>query len=209
MGFSESPRNDIYGTDGQNLYNNPFANTSMLVELSNGGIARMSENRCLAWHFPVTYVSQFYGTEGSYEFSVANHFLSHWQEENPHKVDMKDVSAELLPESLTALKKENYEEAVRCVGNGYGFREVSPIQPVHRLPKEFEGLPNGHNGTHQFLIDDFCKAYATGKLSPTNIWAVARFNLPGLIAHQSALQGGKVMDVPDLGAPPADWEVLP
>ena len=209
FGYAGSPRTDIYGFGGVNHYENPFGNEVMLAERSNGGIARISENRCLAWQSPETYISQFYGTEGSYEFAVAHHYMSKWQEENPHKVDMKDVSAELLPESLTALKKENYEEAVRCVGNGYGFREVSPIQPVHRLPKEFEGLPNGHNGTHQFLIDDFCKAYATGKLSPTNIWAVARFNLPGLIAHQSALQGGKVMDVPDLGAPPADWEVLP
>jgi hypothetical protein len=49
---------------------------------------------------------------------------------------------------------------------------------------------------------------ATGLLSPTNIWQAARFNLPGLVAHQSALQGGILMDVPDLGEPPADWPVL-
>ena len=58
------------------------------------------------------------------------------------------------------------------------------------------------------MVDDFCQAMATGYLSPTNIWQAARFNLPGLVAHQSALQGGVLMDVPDLGDPPQDWPVL-
>ncbi len=213
FGFKGSPRTDIYGQEGQNLYNNPFSNQAMLVELSNGGIARISENRCLGWYAPETFISQFYGTDGGYEFSVANHFLSTWDPDNvknnTHKTKMVDVSAELMPESVQQLKKEDYDQAVQKIAEGMGFFDISPIQPVCRLPKEFEGLGNGHNGTHHFLIDDFCKAYATGKLSPTNIWAVARFNLPGLIANQSALQGGKVLDVPDLGDPPADWEVLP
>ena len=60
----------------------------------------------------------------------------------------------------------------------------------------------------QFLVDDFCRAMAEDKLSPTNIWQVARFNIPGLTAHKSALAGGVPMDVLDLGDPPADWEVL-
>ena len=73
-----SPRTDIYGKDGQNLYGNPFGNTAMLLTLSNGGIARISENRNLGWKSPETYISQFYGTEGCYEFSVAHHYFSSW-----------------------------------------------------------------------------------------------------------------------------------
>ena len=70
LGYKESPRTDIFGTDGQNLYNNPFSNEVMLAELSNGGIARISENRCVGWKAPETYISQFYGTDGGYEFAV-------------------------------------------------------------------------------------------------------------------------------------------
>jgi len=44
----------------------------------------------------------------------------------------------------------------------------------------------------------------TGKQSPTNPWAAARYNLPGLIAHQSALNGGTLMDIPDPGDPPGE-----
>ena len=209
MGYRGDPRTDIFGTEGQNIYGNPFSNESMLIELSNGGIVRISENRGLGWHAPETAISKFYGTDGSYEFSVANHYFAHWKEDNPCRVDMIDVSDELQPEDIAKLIREDHDEAVRQLSSGAGFSSTSPIQPLSRLPKEFEGLHNGHNGTHHFLIDDFCRAYETGKLSPTNIWAVARYNIPGLLAHESALRNGEPIDVPDLGDPPADWEVLP
>ena len=208
FGYKGSPRTDIFGTDGQNNYNNPFSNTTMLLELSNGGIARISENRCVGWHAPETYISQFYGTDGAYEFSVARHSLAQWDPEKPNTVIMKDVTAELQPKEVYELINSNYDEAIYQIGRGIGFRSTSPIQPLHRLPKELSGVHNGHNGTHHFIVDDFCRAYDTGKLSPTNIWNVARYNIPGLMAHQSALNGGQVMDVIDLGNPPEDWEVL-
>ena len=208
FGFANSPRNDIYGTDGQNHYNNPFANTAMLLELSNGGIARISENRCVGWKCPETYISQFYGSEGGYEFSVAKHHLSHWDPERPGSVIMEDVTEELQPPCVVEAINKNYADGIQQIADSLGFRDHSPIQPIHRVPPEFTGLPNRHNGTHHFLIDDFCRAYETGKLSPCNIWQVARFNIPGLMAHESALQGGKTLDVIDLGEPPADWEVL-
>lgn len=211
LGFSGSPRTDIF-TPENNLYANPFSNTTALFELSNGGIMRISENRCVGWHAPETYISQFYGTDGGYEFSVARHSLATWDEKKPDEpvtnVIMRDVTSELQPENVTALIERDYPKAIADIARGMGFTDESPVQPTARLPKEFDGLPNGHNGTHKFLIDDFCTAVATGKLSPTNIWAVARFNLPGLFAHQSALAGGKPVAVPDLGDPPADWEVL-
>ena len=208
LGFSGSPRTDIYGVDGQNIYNNPFANTTMLLELSNGGIARVSENRCVGWRAPETYISQYYGTDGGYEFSVAHHSLAHWDPERPGKVIMEDVTKELQPKCISDVLYSDYANTIQNIADGSGFYDSVPIQPVERLPEEFKGMENGHNGTHHFLIDDFCRAFETGKLSPTNIWQVARYNIPGLLAHESALQGGVAIDVPDLGEPPEDWEVL-
>lgn len=215
LGCRVAPIDNVYGEKGENFYNNPFSNTSMLLELSNGGIARISENRCVGWRAPETYVSQFYGTDGGYEFSVAKHHLASWKKEDvergtddPIRVDMKDVTKMLMPESIFEEICSDYDSAIQHIADGAGFRETSPVQPVERLPKEYKDIPNGHNGTHHFLIDDFCRAYETGKLSPTNIWQVARWNIPGLLAHQSALQGGVPIDVIDLGNPPEDWEVL-
>ena len=209
FGFEGSKRDDIYGTEGQNEYNNPFSNEVMLMKLSNGGIARISENRCIGWVAPETYITQFFGDSAGYEFSVARHSLSRWNPDDDHKTIMQDVTAELQPKPLAELINSNYDEAIQQIATGGGWTEASPAQPTERLPEAFRGMHNGHNGTHHFLIDDFCRAYETGKLSPTNIWAVARYNIPGLIAHKSALAGGQPMDVPDLGNPPEDWEVLP
>lgn len=208
MGYRGSPRTDIFGMEGQNLYDNPFSNTAMLMELSNGGIVRISENRCVGWMSPETYISQYYGTDGGYEFSVARHHLAHWDPDRPGKVIMQDVTQELQPERIYKQIEADYRVAIQNIADSDGFLDTSPIQPVERLPETYKGLNNGHNGTHHFLIDDFCRAFATGKLSPTNIWEVARYNIPGLLAHQSALNGGMPIEVPDLGDPPADWEVL-
>ena len=122
---------------------------------------------------------------------------------------MKAVTEELQPPQVVEIIKEDRDRAIQRIADGFGFFFTSPVQPVERLPEEFAELKNGHNGTHHFLIDDFCRAYETGKLSPTNIWAVARYNIPGLVAHESALNGGIPMEVPDLGDPPTDWEILP
>jgi hypothetical protein len=77
--------------------------------------------------------------------------------------------------------------------------EVSKIHPVHRLPKEFLGLESGHCGSHHFLVDDFVKSCVSGAQPPINIYQAARYVIPGLIGHESAMQGGVLLDVPDFG----------
>jgi len=65
------------------------------------------------------------------------------------------------------------------------------------------GLPNGHSGAHQFLVDDFVKACVNNTLPPNNVWQASRYLIPGLIAHESAMKGGVLLEVPDLGDAPA------
>lgn len=35
-----------------------------------------------------------------------------------------------------------------------------------------------------------------------HIWAAARYNIPGFVAHESALRNGELLEIPDLGDPP-------
>ena len=56
--------------------------------------------------------------------------------------------------------------------------------------------------SHQFLIDDFCKAAYHGTLPTVHAWLAARFTVPGLVAHEAVKAGGAVLDVPDFGEPP-------
>jgi hypothetical protein len=63
-------------------------------------------------------------------------------------------------------------------------------------------MPTGHEGSHQFLVDDFVTAVVRHTLPPVNAWVAARYTLPGIVAHQSALQGGVRLAIPDFGDAP-------
>ncbi len=94
--------------------------------------------------------------------------------------------------------------------HGWQWNGFSQVQDAERerLPESFKAIPNhnGHMASHQLLIDDFCTAAANGTLPKVNAWLAARFTIPGLIAHESAKQGGVLLDIPDFGAPPTEEE---
>ena len=203
FGYEDKIDTDIFG-DGMNYWNNPFSNSSMLIKLDNGGIVRISENRRVAWHFPETYISTFNCTDASYECSLLQHSYVSMDEKGHIKYE--DLSDQLNPSEVTAHKNE--PDFMNRALNGEWQVGEAPIQIVNRLPKEWDDLGTGHGGTHKFMVDDFCQAYMTGKLSPTNAWQAAKYNLPGLVAHKSAIQGGVTLDVPNFGEPPQDLEVL-
>jgi predicted dehydrogenase len=85
---------------------------------------------------------------------------------------------------------------------------VCELHEVERLPGEYVGLRNGHCGSHHFIIHDFLEAIDTGKLPPNHVWLAARFNNPGVVAHESCKREGERLPIPDFGKPPADKECL-
>jgi hypothetical protein len=91
---------------------------------------------------------------------------------------------------------------------GKKFLGLSPAQPFWQLPLEFAGVPNGHDGTHVFLVNDFVRSVVAQKLPPNHVWQAARYNAPGIVAHESAKRDGERLSIPDFGMPPADWAVL-
>ena len=79
----------------------------------------------------------------------------------------------------------------------------SPIHPVELLPQKFLNLPNGHEGSHQFLVCEFVNSVAGGRMPYNNVWESARNCLPGIVAHASAQHDGEWMDIPDFGDAPS------
>ena len=185
-----------------NPWGNPFSGEFSLMELSCGGVARVSEVRRIGYKSPSSYISGFYGTQGSYQFSNAQHLVTSLTKAG---VDIRDVSDEVNPAAMTEHKTDPdfKHNAANHVWQGDSFSPVQADQ-VARLPKEYQGLPNGHMASHQFLIDDFLTALQTGKLPYVNAWRATRYTIPGLMAHQSAMQGGIPMDIPDFGDPPEE-----
>jgi predicted dehydrogenase len=192
VGFVDRHPDNLYARE-DNVWKNPFSNETMLCRMSDGSSARISEFRRIG--HPGTVGMRLYGTEAGYEEQVGS---KTWITKD--RTACIDLSDQLKCKDVPATAADGHMAKVTSEDGTH--RGVSDVHPVHLLPVEFNGLPNGHNGSHQFLVHDFVTACVTGTTPTNNVWAAARYLLPGLVAHESALKGGELMDVPDLGDPP-------
>lgn len=197
FGYEDQEMDGFFGK-GTNQWDNLYSNSYSLMQLANGGTARVNECRRIGYKAPSSYVSSFYGTEAGYQFMNAQHLLTTKTKEG---VDLRDVSDFVNPEEMT-LHKADTDFKQKVANHTWQWDDFSPIQAEERkrLPKSYEGLGNGHMASHQFLIDDFCTAaYNEKQPEVNNAWMAARYTVPGLIAHQSVLKGGETLNVPDFG----------
>jgi predicted dehydrogenase len=194
LGFVDQHEDVVFGA-GRNHWDNPFSNESALMRTSDGGMMRINEMRRVGWFGGNSVYMSFFGTEGSFE---QNAVASCWA--TRRAADLSDLTEELKCAPSARLNGEG-----KTAGAGPGqefFTGVCKHHPVGRLPETFKGLPNGHCGSHQFLVDDFVTAWAKGTLPPCNVWNSARWNIPGLIAHESAKRNGEMLPIPDMGDAP-------
>jgi hypothetical protein len=177
------------------LFDNDFSNATALFELDNGGIMRINEMRRVGYPSRIRESRfRYFGTEASFE-QLAQ--VSVWQD----KETVFDISAELSTEGSVDLDDPSLAHVAPELRDGF----VSGYAQVHepgRLPASYRGLPSGHEGSHHFLADDFVRAVVDRTLPPVNAWVAARYTLPGIIAHQSALRSGERLAVPDFGPAP-------
>jgi predicted dehydrogenase len=168
------------------MFGNDFSNASALFELDGGGSMRINEFRRVGYpsHLRESRF-RYFGTEASMEQLA---LVTVWQDKTQATMDLDDpMLADVSPALRDAF-----------------ISGMAPVHDAERLPAEFRGMPNGHEGSHHFLVDDFVTAINTGTLPPVNAWEAARYTLPGIVAHQSALRGGERLPVPDFGEAPAE-----
>lgn len=172
---------------GMNDQGNTFSNETALFQLSDGSSMRINEFRRIG--HPGLEGGSIYGTEGAFESGAAG---SCW---------------------LTKSGIERVDDLVRCTGVAVDpaergrsdvprertFVDCAPAHPVDRLPVEFAGLPNGHGGSHQFLVHEFVSACVERRRPAVDVWQAARYTAPGLVAHESAIRGGALLPIPDHG----------
>jgi predicted dehydrogenase len=195
QGFVDRAEDGIYRPDA-NRWGNVFSNETALFRMSDGSVCRINEFRRVG--HPGAVRMSLFGTEGSFEQNAAG---AVWvTKERQGRVRLDELLAcRGMPVRQAGGRAEGMDLVTAEDGT---HRGVSPLHPVGRLPKEFIGLPNGHNGSHQFLVDDFVRACAEGETPPNHVWDAARYALPGIIAHESARRGGLLMKVPDFGPHP-------
>jgi predicted dehydrogenase len=78
------------------------------------------------------------------------------------------------------------------------------VESREKLPKPLHKYRNiGHGGSHARLVHEFVSAISENRQPKINAWQAARYVAVGIAAHESALQGGKLVPVPDWGDGPS------
>ncbi len=194
-GFVDHHEDDIYNPE-VNQWRNTFSNETALFHMADGSTCRVNEFRRIG--HPGTVRMALFGTLASFEHNNAG---AVWVTKNRDEQESLD---EVLACTGQPHHKEGDTEQMDQVTADDGTHlDTAQVHPTDRLPREFIGLPNGHAGSHQFLVDDFVKACASGHTPPNNVWEAARYTIPGIVAHDSAVQGGALLEIPDCGPPPA------
>jgi predicted dehydrogenase len=179
-------------------WGNPFSNQTALMRTSDGGMARINSFRRIGWAENKEGNNirlSLFGTRGSYEEQTAAKI---WM---AHSVAPKraDRPIENLRPLLDPVARDAAPDPAAGIWPG-----MAAIHPRERLPASYINIPNGHEGSHPFLVDDFVRACDTGRLPPNHVWSAARDCVPGMIAHESSQRGGEMLPIPDFGDPPAD-----
>jgi hypothetical protein len=160
------------------MFDNDMSNATALFEVAGGGSFRTNEFRRVGYpaHLRESRF-RFFGTQASMEQLAT---VALWQDRD----GVEDITELLEPRRSPAAPG------------------TAPVHDRSRLPREFDHLANGHEGSHHFLVDDFVTAVNRRTLPPVNAWVAARYTLPGIVAHESARQGGARLDIPDFGDAP-------
>ncbi|GAB3561970.1 Gfo/Idh/MocA family protein [Spelaeicoccus albus] len=171
-------------------WGNDFSNATALFELADGGVMRTNEMRRVGYPSPIRESRfRYFGTDASFE-QLARTCV--WQD----KTDSYDISSKFATMSEQAADRQTGPGVDPALAAAF----TSGMAEVHhrsRLPWQFDGAPNGHEGSYQFLADDFVRAVVTGARPPVDAVRAAQFTAPGLVAHRSALQGGARLPVPE------------
>ena len=189
LGYEDGHEDQLFGA-GRNVWDNPFSNETMLCRMSDGSVARINEFRRVAAH---AVRLRLYGTDGSYEEGAGHHAWTGMSS------GFEDITAKL---ECSGIALGEIEGAMAEIRDEETFKDVSSVHPVGELPREFAGLPNGHCGSHQFLVHEFITSIEKKSMPLNNVWQAARYLVPGLVAHESAMQNGAWMEVPDFGDAP-------
>ncbi len=201
IGIPDTRGDGVFDKD-VSLWGNDFSNMSALFQLADGGAMRTNEFRRVGYWQGHESRFRFYGTESVLEQTGHGATWSVKTEgEDYHKGDTLDISDLFYTRERQV--PEDFGDIDPALLQSFSSG-TAKVQDRSRLPHEFEGAHNGHEGSHHFLADDFVRAVTTNTQPPVSAWKAARFTLPGVIAYDSARQNGARLPIPDFGDGPAN-----
>ncbi|MGY5765600.1 Gfo/Idh/MocA family oxidoreductase [Brachybacterium sp. DNPG3] len=183
------------------MFANDVSNAFALFGMDNGGAFRTNELRRVGYpsHKRESRF-RFFGEESSFEETVD---VTYWHD----KERVLELTELIRTGATMSLDDPRLADVSPTLRDAFVAGSAA-AHNMARLPQEFQGMPNGHEGAHHFLVDDFARAVVDGKQPQVNAWQAARYTLPGVVAHRSMLQGGERLAIDDLGDCPLEVQDL-
>ncbi|MGP9707448.1 Gfo/Idh/MocA family protein [Brachybacterium sp. AOP24-D1-21] len=195
LGMRDHLRDGVFDRE-VSIWDNDISNATALFEMADGGAVRTNEMRRVGYPSHIRESRfRFFGTDGSFEQLATT---SVWQD----KREVTDVSDLIRTESTMSHDDPSLAHVAPELRDAF-ISGHAAVHDTSALPAELTGLPNGHEGAHHLLVHEFISAVGENRHPAINAWVAARFTLPGIVAHESAMRGGERLPIDDLGNAPA------
>jgi predicted dehydrogenase len=164
-------------------YNSPFAVESAHIKFKNSDLAAYVYRSLFDVARQYRESFEVYGSQKSFEWSLIEdephilHTAKKPEAEIPAKIQVPDY-AHLLPEGIRPFTTK-------------GVYDLGENQHLSFA----QG--SGHGGSHPHLAHEFVMSILEDREPFPNVWQSANWTSVGILAHESAMQGGKLMDIPD------------
>jgi predicted dehydrogenase len=160
-------------------YGSPFAVETAHIKLKGSDLS--AEVTRSLFDVARQYIESFdvYGSEMSFEWQLVSNEepVVHLGGEEAKHAGIKDY-AHLLPKGIR-------EFTTKCVYDMAENKHLSFIQG------------SGHGGSHPHLANEFLSAIVEDREPFPNVFESANWTSVGILAHESAMQGGKLIQLPD------------
>jgi predicted dehydrogenase len=174
-------------------YGNPFPFETMHIEFANGIKGEASRSLFETAH---GYTEQFtvYGSKRSFEWQQI-------EDEQPvvytirERTNNSDRGLQVTPERIaTGNYHKQLPEAIRrFTVRSDQYDETNPQQSLN------VDASGGHGGSHPHLVHEFVRSVIEGRKAQINEKNGGNIAAAGVLAHESAMKDGAVLDVPVFG----------
>jgi len=158
-------------------YNSPFAVETATFTLKNSDVVAEATRSLFEVVRQYRESYDVYGTKMSFEWEQLQDegHVSFDGGENAKRIDVPDTDDLLIPELAHFTKREKVADQ----------KHVSFLQGA------------GHGGSHPHLVQEFVAAIVEGRNSAVDAETAANYTCAGICAHESAMDHGKRINLPD------------
>ena len=158
-------------------YNSPFAAESMQLRFKDSDVAGEVTRTMFDTIRQYRESFDFYGTKKSFEWAqiAGENPVIYSGFEDAERVAVPDTDA-LLPDSIASFARRP------------GFIDADHVAVIQG---------DDHGGSHPHVAYQWIRAIQEGRPAPVSARVAANWTVVGFLAHESAMQGGKAMEMPE------------